>query len=63
MKSPNELLDELILQLVTLPRIGIMLHHKVMDEAAFELLSLLLSELCLSRAIKFHTFQSLLTGE
>ena len=62
MKYPNELIDELILQLETLPRIGIMLHHKVMDEAAFELLSLLLGELCLSRAIKFHTFQSLLTG-
>jgi hypothetical protein len=62
MKSPNELLDELILQLETRPRIGIMLHHKVMDEGAFELLSLLLSELSLSRAIKFHTFQSLLTG-
>ncbi|MCI0664178.1 MAG: hypothetical protein L0220_24230 [Acidobacteria bacterium] len=62
MKSPNELLDELILQLEILPRIGIMLHHKVMDEEAFELLSLLLDELYLSRAIKFHTFQSLLSG-
>jgi len=61
-KSPIELLDELILQLEKLPRIGIMLHHKVMDEEAYELLSLLLDELCLSRAIKFHTFQSLLRG-
>jgi Polysaccharide deacetylase len=63
MKSPNEFFDELIVQLEMLPRIGIMLHHKVMDEEAYELLALLLGELCLSRVIKFHTFQSLLTSE
>jgi hypothetical protein len=62
MKPPNEFFDELISQMENLSRIGIMLHHKVMDEKAYELLALLLGELCLSRMIKFHTFQSLLTG-
>jgi len=62
MKPPNELVDELIWQIEELHRIGIMLHHRVMDEEAYEFLALLLGELCLSRVIKFHTFQSLLTG-
>ena len=62
MKPPNELVDELIRQIEELPMIGIMLHHRVMDEKAYEFLALLLGELCLSRVIKFHTFQSLLTG-
>ncbi|MCI0387507.1 MAG: hypothetical protein MOB07_01880 [Acidobacteria bacterium] len=62
MKTPEEFVGELISQMSELETIGIMLHHKVMDEAAFELLSLLLKEMDRSPVISFHTFQTLLKG-
>ncbi len=60
MKIPEEFIGELMMQLSELDTVGIMLHHKVMDEAAFGLLELLLDELRRSEVIRFHTFQSLL---
>ena len=40
-------------------RIGIMLHHKVMDADAFGFLDRLLAELRRYPFVHFHTFQSL----
>jgi peptidoglycan/xylan/chitin deacetylase (PgdA/CDA1 family) len=60
MKAPDELVNELISQVSEFDTVGIMLHHKVMDETAFEALETLLAELRRHRFIDFHTFQSLL---
>jgi len=60
MKTPGEFIGELMEELNQLDTVGIMLHHKVMDETAFGFLGLLLDELRRSKAIRFHTFQSLL---
>lgn len=60
MKTPAEFIGELTAQLKDLDTVGIMLHHKVMDEAAFGLLALLLKELRCSEVIRFHTFRSLI---
>lgn len=59
MKSPEELIGELVSQIQTLETIGILLHHKVMDEAAWEFLAALLGELRNSEVVDFHTFGSL----
>jgi uncharacterized protein DUF2334 len=56
----DELVCELIKQSHDLDTIGIMLHHKLMDNEGFEFLSYLLNELASSQAIKFQRFQSLL---
>lgn len=60
MKTPAEFISELIGQLREPGAVGIMLHHKVMDEAAFAFLRELLRELRGAEAVRFHTFQSLL---
>lgn len=60
MKTPAELVAELSAQLRRFDTIGIMLHHKVMDQAACAWLNALLVELRACDRIKFHTFQSLL---
>ncbi len=60
MKPAEELIEELTFQLRELEMVGIMLHHKVMDEAAFEFVRLLLAELRRSKAVGFHTFRRLL---
>jgi len=60
MKAPQEFVVELSSQLLALDTVGVMLHHKVMDDTAFELARLLLSELCRSEAVQIHSFQSLL---
>lgn len=62
MKKAPELIDELVLQLLNLDTVGVMLHHKVMDDAAFYLLASLLGELRNSRVIRFHTFRSMLNS-
>jgi peptidoglycan/xylan/chitin deacetylase (PgdA/CDA1 family) len=59
MKRADEIVSELIAQLRELDTIGIMLHHKVMDEDGFDLLARLLEELSRSETISFHRFQSL----
>ncbi|HZF39321.1 MAG TPA: hypothetical protein VE715_10880 [Blastocatellia bacterium] len=60
MKSPEEIVDELIAQLSRQHTIGVALHHKVMDEHAFSFLGSLLDTLAAHPAVRFHTFQSLL---
>ncbi|MFN0111681.1 MAG: DUF2334 domain-containing protein [Blastocatellia bacterium] len=60
MKAPQEFVGELSSQLLALNTVGVMLHHKVMDETAFELVRLIVNELCRSDAIRIHSFQSLL---
>jgi hypothetical protein len=59
----DEIVRELIKQLPDLDAIGIMLHHKMMNDEGFEFLSYLLNELASSQVIKFQRFQSLLTGK
>ena len=60
MKSPAEIIDELLLQTREFQTVGVMLHHKVMDEEAFSFLALLLDELRSHSGVRFHTFRSLL---
>lgn len=60
LKAPQEVVDELCRQLETQTRIGLLLHHKVMDASAFSLLELLLVTLKRSPAVRFHSFQSLM---
>ncbi len=60
MKAPQEFVVELTSQLLALDTVGVMLHHKVMDEAAFELVRLIVNELRRSDAIRIHNFQNLL---
>lgn len=62
MKTPAVIERELIRQLQQGEPIGILLHHKVMDTAAFNYLSALLDELRRSPVVRFHTFESLLAG-
>jgi predicted deacetylase len=59
MKSPEEVTRELIAQLSRQQRIGVVLHHKVMDNQAFSFLCSLLDTLAAHPAVSFHTFQSL----
>jgi hypothetical protein len=63
MKSPEEIIAELIDQLSRRQTIGIVLHHKVMDDHAFYFLGSLLDALAArpsAGAAGFHTFQSML---
>lgn len=60
MKPAEDILDELIRQTNELDTVGVMLHHKVMDSAAFGFVSQLIETLRESSAVRFHTFQSLL---
>ncbi len=61
MKSPEHVFEELIRQLNELDTVGVMLHHKVMDSEAFDFVGRLIETLRTSEAIRFHTFQSLLS--
>ncbi|HZS08528.1 MAG TPA: polysaccharide deacetylase family protein [Blastocatellia bacterium] len=60
MKSPAEIVNEVVSQMRELQTVGVMLHHKVMDEEAFSFLALLVDELRSHACVRFHTFQSLL---
>lgn len=60
MKAPEEIIRELGAQCRTQTRVGIMLHHKVMDEIAFELLEAMLTTLRQHPAVQLHSFQSLM---
>lgn len=62
-KSPEQFIGELTAQLRELDTVGVMLHHKVMDESAFALIAELLNALRHSDAIRFHSFQSLLKAK
>lgn len=58
-RPPEELIHELSEQVRDQDRIGIMLHHKVMDEDAFTFLANLLPVLTQFSVVQFHTFQHL----
>ena len=60
LKSPEEVVDDLIAQLSQRQTIGVALHHKVMDERAFSFLCSLLDTLASHPTVRLHTFQSLL---
>ena len=60
LKPAEEIFAELSNQIEHSNPIGIMLHHKVMNDKSFAFLESLLIELSASSAIRFHTFQSLL---
>ncbi|HEU0176705.1 MAG TPA: hypothetical protein VFV58_20760 [Blastocatellia bacterium] len=60
LKTPDEVIDDLISQLSRQKPIGVALHHKVMDEHAFSFLGSLIDSLAAHPAVRFHTFQSLL---
>lgn len=60
LKSPEEVIDDLIAQLSGRQTIGVALHHKVMDERAFSFMASLLDTLASHQTARFHTFQSLL---
>jgi hypothetical protein len=60
LKPAEEIVDELIIQSARQQTIGVMLHHKVMDEQAFAFLESLLDALTSHPTIRFHTFRSLL---
>jgi len=60
LKSPEEVVDSLLAQLLLQQTIGVALHHKVMDERAFSFLASLLDTLASHPTVRFHTFQSLL---
>lgn len=58
LKPPEEILQSLMQQLAQPHPVGIMLHHKVMNDEAFLFLELLVDELRQSPTIRFHTFGS-----
>lgn len=60
LKPADEIVDELIAQLARQQTIGVMLHHKVMDERASTFLEVMLDTLRSHPSVSFHTFQSLL---
>ena len=59
LQSPDAIVRQLISQIISGNCVGILLHHKVMDDDAFCLLDLLLAELCRSTVVKFYTIQTL----
>ncbi len=60
LKPSEEIVDDLIALLPRQQTIGMMLHHKVMDERAFSFLGSMLDALASHPTVRFHTFQSLL---
>ncbi len=60
LKPAEEIIGDLIAQVSRQQTIGVMLHHKVMDERAFAFLDSMLDTLASRQTVRFHTFQSLL---
>lgn len=60
MKAPAEIIDTLVEQLEGGESIGLLLHHKVMDAAAFAFLDNLLRELTSYPFVQFYTLQGLM---
>lgn len=60
LKPPAEIVDALTAQLQADAPIGVLLHHKVMDQAAFGLVAQLLDELRQFPIVRWHTLSSLL---
>ncbi len=59
LKASEELFEELARQMTSGSSLGIMLHHKVMNDEAFLFVEQLLDALKQSPAVRFHTFKSL----
>ncbi|MCG3117640.1 MAG: hypothetical protein LLH30_18380 [Candidatus Manganitrophus sp. SA1] len=59
MKSPDEIVESLAIQMRETGPVGILLHHKVMNEEAFHFLDALLGLFCRYPNVRFHLFQSL----
>jgi hypothetical protein len=59
MKSPEEIVRLLTTQMRRLDVIGVLLHHKIMNEDAFSLLDHLFRELSQFPNVQFYTFQGL----
>ena len=59
MKTPEEIIKQLVKQLSTSKPIGLLLHHKVMDAEAFIFLDALLGELKRYSVIQFYNLQNL----
>lgn len=60
LKPCGEVVCQLIAQMAAGDPVGILLHHKVMDARAMELLDFLLCRLTQFPVVRFHTLQSLL---
>ncbi len=60
LRLPEEIVKDLVLQIGQTNTIGIMLHHKVMNDEAFLFLDLLIETLSKYPIVRFHTFQSML---
>lgn len=60
MKSPHEIVRELMTQWDRLPVVGLLLHHNVMAPDAFSFLDQILCELIRRSIVRFHTFRTLL---
>jgi predicted glycosyltransferase len=60
LKPADEIVSALISQMRELDTIGILLHHKVMDDKALTFLDQLLNELRRCPQIHFHTFKTLM---
>jgi peptidoglycan/xylan/chitin deacetylase (PgdA/CDA1 family) len=63
LRPSDELHQELARQIRHTDRIGMMLHHQVMDDAAFALLDEWLTVLTQSPLVRFHTLQTLLEAQ
>ncbi len=63
LKPQEEILQTLAQQCAQSQSIGIMLHHKIMNDEAFFFLEQLLDELRQLPTVRFHTFQSLLKAK
>ena len=60
LKPADEIVPALISQMRELDRVGILLHHKVMDDTAFTFLDQLLKELRHCPQVRFHTLKTLM---
>ena len=63
LKPVKEIIDELLDQFSRLQTIGVMLHHKVMDEQVFYFLDSILDTLASSPIVRFNTFKSMLSED
>lgn len=60
MKPAHAIVQVLLSQMDSLPMVGLLLHHKVMDREAFLFFEQLLVELTRYPMIRFHTFRTVL---
>lgn len=61
LRPPEEIVRDLDLQIRRRDAVGIMLHHKVMNDESFLFLDSLIRTLSRYPVIRFHTFQSMLS--